>query len=120
MGCDGIFWHAPSLLTFLLHLLRTAIPRVTASFRSLGYTQRHWFTQPRTSTTRAFIMANTLIKLVAVAALGAAVSMPALARGDLNNALGGALGGVAGAALGGAVGGSTGAVIGGAVGGGAG
>ncbi|MBN3729236.1 hypothetical protein G3N92_34430, partial [Burkholderia sp. Ac-20379] len=65
-------------------------------------------------------MTNTLTKLLAVAALGAAVSMPAFAGGDLNNALGGGLGGLAGAALGGAVGGSTGSVIGGAVGGGAG
>ena len=64
-------------------------------------------------------MSKKLIQMVAVAALTAAASLPALA-GDMNNALGGALGGVAGAALGGAVGGSTGAVIGGAVGGGAG
>lgn len=64
-------------------------------------------------------MSKRIIKLLAVAALTAAASVPALA-GDMNNALGGALGGVAGAALGGAVGGSTGAVLGGAVGGGAG
>ncbi|MFJ1256928.1 hypothetical protein ACGLHR_30115, partial [Cupriavidus sp. CuC1] len=49
----------------------------------------------------------------------AASALPVFA-GDMNNALGGALGGVAGAAVGGALGGSTGAVIGGAVGGGAG
>ncbi|MGF6874826.1 hypothetical protein OKW35_004298 [Paraburkholderia sp. MM5477-R1] len=64
-------------------------------------------------------MSKKIIQMVAVAALSAAASLPALA-GDMNNMLGGALGGVAGAAVGGAVGGSTGAVIGGAVGGGAG
>lgn len=64
-------------------------------------------------------MSKKLIQIMAVAALSAAASLPAVA-GDMNNALGGALGGVAGAAVGGAVGGSTGAVIGGAVGGGAG
>ncbi|MBN3803911.1 hypothetical protein GXB81_12725, partial [Paraburkholderia sp. Ac-20336] len=63
-------------------------------------------------------MSKRIIQMVAVAALSAAASLPVMA-GDMNNMLGGALGGVAGAALGGAVGGSTGAVIGGAVGGGA-
>ncbi|MEI5999715.1 hypothetical protein H3V53_21660, partial [Paraburkholderia bengalensis] len=55
-------------------------------------------------------MSKRIFQMVALAALTAATSLPAVA-GDMNNALGGALGGVAGAALGGAVGGSTGAVI---------
>ncbi|WP_043437871.1 glycine zipper domain-containing protein, partial [Cupriavidus sp. HPC(L)] len=65
-------------------------------------------------------MSRRLVRNMTVAlALAASTTLPAFAS-DMNNALGGALGGVAGAAVGGALGGSTGAVIGGAVGGGAG
>lgn len=56
--------------------------------------------------------------MVAIAAVVATTSLAASAS-DMNNAVGGALGGVAGAAVGGALGGSTGAVLGGRVAGGA-
>ncbi|MBN3731356.1 hypothetical protein G3N98_10500, partial [Burkholderia sp. Tr-20390] len=49
----------------------------------------------------------------------AVISLPAVAD-NWDNALGGALGGVAGATVGDALGGRTGAVVGGAIGGGAG
>ncbi|MDN7923247.1 hypothetical protein QZM99_34825, partial [Burkholderia gladioli] len=55
-------------------------------------TQRHWFTQPRTSTTRAFIMANTLIKLVAVAAERAAQRIVQVAAREGRHRNGGAQG----------------------------
>lgn len=96
----------------LLHLLPDGRDGVTEAFQMPGYTRA-------VSKTTDLTMSKRIIQMVAIAALTAATSLPALA-GDMNNALGGALGGVAGAALGGAVGGSTGAVIGGAVGGGAG
>ncbi len=97
----------------MLHLLPPASAGVTEAFQIARYTPLHL--KKRMGST----MSKKFIPMVAIAALAAAVSLPAMA-GDMNNALGGALGGVAGAALGGAVGGSTGAVIGGAVGGGAG
>src|SRR5260370_41015298 len=59
--------------------------------------------------TKDLFMSKRIVQIVAIAALTAAASLPAVA-GDMNNALGGALGGVAGAALGGAGGRPTGAL----------
>src|SRR5262249_51651817 len=64
-------------------------------------------------------MSRHSVRNMTLAIALAASTLPAFAS-DMNNALGGGLGGVAGAAVGGGLGGSTGAVIGGAVGGGAG
>ncbi|MGQ7881741.1 hypothetical protein ACUTF1_22265, partial [Burkholderia pseudomallei] len=78
----------------LLHLLPAPCPKATVAFHRAGILGAA--SNPKTIEDLS-TMSKKLIQIMAVAALSAAASLPAFA-GDMNNALGGALGGVARAA----------------------